>query len=1080
MDIETSKLTKTSIESPSLKTNRLIAYDDILIRNSSLGRIFGSVEPAQEIIDVRKMTDESSYGAEQIHAFRCGVSEFTHDRIKSVTLRMSPNDNSTNSSTSQQQAVWMFVRCLDEHMNEMNDTPIISLAPVQQTTRETTWEFEPFIILPEYKVLEFRITTDKEDLNITPANYTNTLRSANLSSNNKKFYISDWKTVNQIGGVELFTTDFAIEVLRATTPFDGLMESLNDNELKINNHTQNSSIHVSEDQMASIAKIDSLEENITSFDNHISDETIHLNDETKNVLIEASSMVDYVYDERELRDNKLFDLSSQSTLTKPAQGIIKAQICSQHAIEGTALIKQARIPQCTNSLDSEYTFNTPLYLVIYGDTTGNNDFEFVTISNNTQIQIKGGEDMIFTFDENVNIGGYKKYRLFYSLSNETTPLEPTTSEDYASYPKMAFNGFTIDRDCCVWQSNGTAVYNYTLPIYIDYVEVNGKDLLHKNNQDVHVNAEYKSQIAKISDLEKDLKDFRYDIYGVLPVISKHVNDSDDIHLSKKQAEDISLIAPHIEDKTIHVTQSHLDMINEIEEGIYDSKAIVEERVYDNSPLSTGTKAAQGITKVQICSEHMIEGTAIIKRAIIPQNTSASSSEFTSDTPLYLVIYGDTTGEDTFDFICTSNNTQVQIKGGEDMIFTFDENINIGDYKKYRLFYTTDISSTPLEPTTLEDYSNAPKMAFNALTLDRNCIIWQSNGASASTYTFPIVFEYTFIDGVDLLHKNNTSVHLNQEQIEMMDSLSDMYNHTRDEVAHLTEDERNILIVPGYSYSNVNESDTLDNYKTHGFQLGNLHIKPGFIKQVRIPYSTYNINLEEIGGTFYLAVQVFKNGDPDTASDNKSLKETTFSINTHTISVAETSEYVFDFENLEIPNEFKFVRFMLTTSKSVLPNGYSIANCAKMRVRPVKKNGTDFREFDTDECKLLVGTGGSTQKFMAAAHFEYRPETKPIITQKISSYKWRVEAGNIDYTTLDEICDALMNTHKASIFVTAQKYNVYNFNNDFGYGDLNTTEKTNFIFEITYPKLMDVYEVVKTVYSNYYENSHYPKIYPIFN
>ena len=86
MDIETSKLTKTSIESPSLKTNRLVAYDDILIRNSSLGRIFGSVEPAQEIIDVRKMTDESSYGAEQIHAFRCGVSEFNHDIIKSERL----------------------------------------------------------------------------------------------------------------------------------------------------------------------------------------------------------------------------------------------------------------------------------------------------------------------------------------------------------------------------------------------------------------------------------------------------------------------------------------------------------------------------------------------------------------------------------------------------------------------------------------------------------------------------------------------------------------------------------------------------------------------------------------------------------------------------------------------------------------------------------------------------------------------------------------------------------------------------------------------------------------------------------
>jgi hypothetical protein len=80
----------------------------------------------------------------------------------------------------------------------------------------------------------------------------------------------------------------------------------------------------------------------------------------------------------------------------------------------------------------------------------------------------------------------------------------------------------------------------------------------------------------------------------------------------------------------------------------------------------------------------------------------------------------------------------------------------------------------------------------------------------------------------------------------------------------------------------------------------------------------------------------------------------------------------------------------------------------MRVRPVKRNNS-FTEFDIDKCKLLTGSGGTTQKYMAAAYFDYSPETKPTIVQKISSRKWRVEVGNVNYNTLDQLCDILINT-----------------------------------------------------------------------
>ena len=1035
MDIETSKLTKTSIESPSLKTNRLVAFDDILIRNSSLGRIFGSVEPAEEIIDVREMVEETSYGSEQIHAFRCAVSEFTYDRIKSVTLRMAPSDNSTNSATSQQQEVWMFVRCLDEYMNEVNELPIISLSAVQQSTRETTWEFEPFIILPEYKILEFRITTDREDLDITPSNYTNTLRSSNLISNNKKIYITDWKTINQVGLVENFTTDFSFEVLRETTPFDGLMEGLNENELKINNHINDvGDIHLKPEDRENINKIDELSSSISS---HVDNTSIHVTEEEKekwnNIKVQKINHIDQsdelptskaVYDELYIASSTLLNNYDTTKYGRGADTVRNVIFSKKHFTTGKIdeiIIEHDNSPSYISNVE-----NSGGYLVLQLlDENGNQLEDNIFYSDDVCPYDTSSSQYKFTFSNCVLSDNYNSIHLAMVADKNIIPVIGSSVNEKAfriyCLTKDGSKGegtvFETDDECLV--KNGSWSANQVCCII------------------VKKKSHFRKDFEKIYDLETRVGDLE----NGLSVVE--------------------------------------DVAQENKLNTHDSIKTVEEKVYDNSPFSSSTNPIQGIAKVQI-SNNIIEGKSIIKRAIIPQVSSTSFENYTSEVPLYLVIYGDTTGENTFDFVCVSNNSQRQIGGGENMIFTFDENINIGDYKKYRLFYTTDISSTPLEPTSMEDYANAPLMAFDALTLDEGYQIWKSNGATISSHAFPVIFEYTSIKGEDLLHKDNKSVHLDEERIELINSLTPMLSHVNDDIIHLTQEERDILIVPGFEYSNVNENDTLDNYKTHGFQLGNLHIKPGFIKEVRIPYSTYNINLEEVGGTFYLAVQIFKNGDPDTATNNKSLKETFYSENSYTLDKTEIGEYIFTFNNLEIPNEFKFVRFMLTTSKSLLPNGFSISNCAKMRVRPVKRNGTDFREFDIDDCKLITGAGGSSQKFMAAAYFKYKPETKPIISQKISSYKWRLEAGNVDYTTLDELCDSLINNYKASIYVTAQKYNVYNFHNDFGYGDLDSTEKSNFIIDIKYPNLMDIYEVVKTVHSNYYENEHFPKIYPIFN
>lgn len=159
---------------------------------------------------------------------------------------------------------------------------------------------------------------------------------------------------------------------------------------------------------------------------------------------------------------------------------------------------------------------------------------------------------------------------------------------------------------------------------------------------------------------------------------------------------------------------------------------------DLSSLGTTHNEVQGITKVQICANHTIENDAYLTKITIPQNHNRT--DYTANTPLHLVLYGDTTGNDTFVFVAYSSNTQVQLAGGEDLVFLFNKE-NIGGYKKYRLFYATDITSIPVEPTNQNDFSNTPKMAFRASTVDTNCAVWQSDGVIVFNRTIPIIFEF---------------------------------------------------------------------------------------------------------------------------------------------------------------------------------------------------------------------------------------------------------------------------------------------------------------------------------------------------
>lgn len=453
-----------------------------------------------------------------------------------------------------------------------------------------------------------------------------------------------------------------------------------------------------------------------------------------NVQKSISNRLDKgIYDKDVVVTDECISFSGNNRVA--CQEIFLVQLCGNHKVEGRGELTKIIVEQNTTANDGVYTKDTPLYLVIYGDKTGNDDYEFIGNSINTQKQIKNGNDMVFYFS-NENIGNYFKYRLFYSYDVTTIPSIPTRLEDTINMPKMAFNAYDLgetEKNCAIWTNNFSPSFRRTFPAQIYYKKFNGEDvLLHNANSSLHLSDE---QISIINDSNSHIKD-------------------EDIHLSESEKYDIS-------------------KISEIEKNTYDSLGETMEGIMSFS--SDIIKPAQGIRKIQICNNHKLHETARLKSIIIPQNTSASNGEFTSGRQLFLIIYGDISGRNDFVYVTISQNTQEQIKGGPEMKFDFNYE-NIGKYFKLRLFYAfaTDENGTPIDPDLTEPdktkneshYLNeVPKMAFNAYEVDDTCSIWPDNGTETKKYTIPLRMFYDFYEGDVQLHKTNTKLHLSETQIE---------------------------------------------------------------------------------------------------------------------------------------------------------------------------------------------------------------------------------------------------------------------------------------------------------------------------
>ena len=227
----------------------------------------------------------------------------------------------------------------------------------------------------------------------------------------------------------------------------------------------------------------------------------------------------------------------------------------------------------------------------------------------------------------------------------------------------------------------------------------------------------------------------------------------------------------------------------------------------------------------------------------------------------------------------------------------------------------------------------------------------------------------------------------------------------------------------------------------------------------------------------MAIQIFKHGDIDTAEQNKTKEETIYSLNSTFIPDLSNGVYSYDFDNLIIPENFHYVRFMFVNSRDVVPNGVSMENCNKIRLRPIKRND-DFTKFDIDECCVISSTGEKSN-YLIACYFTY--EGKLSQNKNCYSKKWRLEfKGTPNYIedgTLNYI-KTLYSNVSSSHFITMS--GTKTTRNEI---DLTTLEETGTQQTIILVD-MDFGESVTNVYvENFikkYTSENLPSIIPLFN
>lgn len=218
----------------------------------------------------------------------------------------------------------------------------------------------------------------------------------------------------------------------------------------------------------------------------------------------------------------------------------------------------------------------------------------------------------------------------------------------------------------------------------------------------------------------------------------------------------------------------------------DGAVISTENVYDFS-ATTDSSNVQGIGFAQICGNHKLENNNYLTKITIQQSTS--STDYDADIPLYLVVFGDTTGSDAWEHVETSVNTQIQHAGGDDMVFNFRGISDLGNYHKYGYFMSEYPIGNNTIPTLGTNF-NGIKMAFRVSgqpTSDENCAIFQSNGG---TITYKRIGTVIYTDSkteTQELHKDISYKHLTYDEYNMFNVMVNQILELQTKVKELSEE-----------------------------------------------------------------------------------------------------------------------------------------------------------------------------------------------------------------------------------------------------------------------------------------------------
>ena len=207
----------------------------------------------------------------------------------------------------------------------------------------------------------------------------------------------------------------------------------------------------------------------------------------------------------------------------------------------------------------------------------------------------------------------------------------------------------------------------------------------------------------------------------------------------------------------------------------------------------------------------------------------------------------------------------------------------------------------------------------------------------------VVHDTSILDAQKILVNNSSD---SNERIDLIEYINTLKNPKDVELRD---------IVLGKSVVTVFDTNTmggtLDNASVNGIQFSSAHfVKNTNLTSVSIPYG-YKSDTAPSG---YLFAEVC---DSNSARLSSAYSKEKF---TYT---SDLDTATFEFDGLELPSAYSFIRFTLVSDKSSEPNFANGTNCLSFRVRPIKFNNTFT--FDDDEC--LTYNGSSTTNWLVAAY-----------------------------------------------------------------------------------------------------------------